>query len=71
MITETISQRFNASLIIQEKLSQIIEAFVNFYGEKERSYIEDKFKKWIYVKFLDTIFCRNLPYLNLFQFLYW
>ena len=23
---------------------------------------------WIYVKFLDTIFCQNLPYLNLFQF---
>ena len=25
-------------------------------------------KNWIYVKFLDTIFCQNLPYLNLFQF---
>lgn len=51
MITETISQRFNASLIIQEKLSQIIEAFVNFYGEKERSYIEDKFKKLYIVSY--------------------
>lgn len=45
MIAETISQRFNASMIIKEKLPQVIEAFVNFYGEEERDYIEDKFKK--------------------------
>ena len=51
MITETISQRFNASIIIREKLSQIIEAFVNFYGEEERDYIEKKFKKVFIVSY--------------------
>ena len=51
MITETISQRFNASIIIREKLPQIIEAFVNFYGEEERDYIEDKFKKVFIVSY--------------------
>lgn len=51
MITETISQRFNASIIIREKLSQIIEAFVNFYGEEERDYIEDKFKNVFIVSY--------------------
>lgn len=51
MIAETISQRFNASIIIREKLPQIIEAFVNFYGEEERNYIEDKFKKTFIVSY--------------------
>ncbi len=51
MITETISQRFNASIIIREKLPQIIEAFVSFYGEEERDYIEDKFKKVFIVSY--------------------
>ena len=51
MITETISQRFNASIIIREKLPKIIEAFVNFYGEEERDYIEDKFKNVFIVSY--------------------
>ena len=51
MIIETISQRFNASIIIREKLFQIIEAFVNFYGEEERDYIEDKFKNVFIVSY--------------------
>lgn len=39
------------------------------FEEKEFSQTFNKYiEYWIYVKFLDTIFCRNLPYLNLFQF---
>lgn len=44
MMTENISKKFNATKVIHDKMPQIVDAFVEFYGEDEREYIEDRFK---------------------------
>ena len=66
---------------IKDKISSLSDEFINYlinnlFNTNENMYLDFISKTqefsfeiiWIYVKFLDTIFCQNLPYLNLFQF---
>ena len=42
---ETILNKFESERIIKERLFAIKEAFVSFYGEKNRALIEEQFAK--------------------------
>ena len=43
-MTEQIKRQLNATQSINDYIPAIIEAFVTFYGEKEREYITNKFR---------------------------
>lgn len=46
---ETLFNILDSTKIIEESMPKIIEAFVIFYGEEERSYIESKFKDMLVI----------------------
>ena len=47
-------KRLASSEIITDKLDQIIEAFVSFYGEERRWEIENRLKSALILKFTNT-----------------
>lgn len=48
-MNETLYKRLEPTQTIENALPKIIEAFVSFYGEENRSYIENKFKNMLVI----------------------
>ena len=49
LVSETLYKMLEPTKTIKQSLPKIIEAFVTFYGEENREYIEEKFKNLIIV----------------------
>ena len=64
-MNEITKRKLNSTQTIIDNLPKLIEAFVSFYGEKEREFIEDKFKNiYFYYNALGQIYKKLLPLIN-------
>ena len=53
-MNEITKRKLNATEAIIDNLPKIIEAFVSFYGEEERKFIEDKFKNMLVIGYCNV-----------------